>query len=133
MYRISAIALIIVFCLGCAGVSKTSSSAWRKTKSVFGIESQPEDRKITVETYPQRTVVSTKDSPNMQVKTEPKKVEVQTRPDTVSTQPSTTSVEPETDQENLTPEERALQEKIDEKVEELRRKHSGGGLFGIFK
>ena len=59
MYRIAAILLITLFCSGCAGVSKTTSSTWGKTKSLFGLGGEKPERKITVDTYPSRRKRST--------------------------------------------------------------------------
>ncbi len=133
MYRIAAILLITLFCSGCAGVSKTTSSTWGKTKSLFGLGGEKPERKITVDTYPSRTVVSTQQNPNMEVKTQPEKVEVEVLPPPSAVVTQEAPPEQETERADLSPEERRLQEEIDETVKELRKKHSGGGLFGIFK
>jgi hypothetical protein len=125
--------MIMVFCVGCASVSNVGSSAWRKTRSLFGGGGKPEAKKVTVETYPSRTTISTLEQPKMQVQTQPKKVEVQPRPTVESVPPQTgPKVEKKIDRENLPPEERRVQEQIDRTVENLQKKHKGGGIMGIF-
>jgi hypothetical protein len=125
--------MIMVFCVGCAGVSNVGSSAWRKTRSLFGGGGKPEAKKVTVETYPSRTTISTLEQPKMQVQTQPKKVEVQPRSTVERVSPqSGPEVEKKVDRENLPPEERRVEEQIDRTVEKLQKKHKGGGIMGIF-
>jgi len=131
MRQLAAAILILFFCAGCGGVS----SAWKKTKSTIGLGGdEPRTHKVTVETYPERTTVSTLENPDMEVQTKPTREQVEVRPSvtTPSVQTDGTSESAQPDREDLSPEERRLEEKIDEQVEELRRKHGRDGIWGIF-
>ncbi len=158
-YTITAI-MILVLSSGCATVSDVGSSAWRRTKSLFGAgEEETAIQKTTVETYPSRTVISTLEQPEMRVETKPEKVQVQPR-GTLETAPSQIAgQQDETRSGAETPrakrrqpgpvmgptqgpvplkgaqvdrEERSVQEKIDRTVEELRKKHQRQRIWGIF-
>lgn len=133
MNRVIVCLLIVTFGSGCASVSNVSSGAWRKTKSLFGGGDEPEMKKVTVETYPSRTTISTLEQPKMQVQTQPVQVQVQPQAAVDRIPPQPAAEEEKIDLEKLTPEERRLQEKIDRTVERLRKKHKGGGLMGIFR
>lgn len=135
MKRIIVCLVGVLLCAGCASVSDVSSNTWRKTKSLFGGGGdKPEGKKVTLETYPSRTTVSTLEQPKMEVKTQPTKVQVKVRTaaDKVPP-PSGPQEEKKPDRENLTPAERRLQEKIDRDVERLHKKHKGGGIMGILR
>ena len=136
MNRIVACGLVVFLCVGCASVSEMSSATWQKTKSLFGAgDGEPKGKKVTLETYPSRTTVSTLEQPKMQVQTKPTKVEVQPRTAPPSVAPETVPQQDpaKPDRANLSPAERRLEERIDRKVEELRKKHKSGSLMGIFR
>ena len=132
---------VVLLSVGCGSVSRVGSGAWHKTKALFGHgDEETKTQKVTVETYPSRTTISTLDQPKIQVKTQPKKVEVQVQP-LAKQEPATgtqgveqvPAQEGKADRKNLSPEERRLQEKIDRDVERLRKKHGHRGFMGIFK
>ena len=150
MKNLAAVLVLLLCFSGCSSVKKVSSNAWGSTKSLFGMGEPKQPKKVTVETYQSRTVVSTVEQPEMQVKTEPKKVEVQplvpsAQEASTETAAPATSATPATpaasqssstetpDRANLSPSERRLQEEIDRKVDNIRQKHSNPGLMGIFK
>jgi len=127
------VALALLLCFsGCSSVKKISSNAWGDTKSLFGVGEPKQPKKVTVETYQSRTVVSTVEQPKMQVKTEAKKVEVQPQVPAAPSASQAPSTETP-DRANLSPDESRVQNEIDQKVNELRRKHSNPGLMGVFK
>ncbi|HOE09883.1 MAG TPA: hypothetical protein PLQ35_03655 [bacterium] len=153
MKNLAAVLVLLLCFSGCSSVKKISSNTWGGAKSLFGMGEPKQPKKVTVETYQSRTVVSTVEQPEMQVQTEPKKVEVQplvpsaqetsTEPAAPATSAAPTvpaapaaSQAPTTetpDRANLSPDERRLQEEIDRKVNDIRHKHSNPGLMGVFK